>query len=203
MSVPREELLFLVQQNGGDFSKVRKFFDEFSLSLSLSGFCCRFSSNSSHPGKRQRDRETDRQTDRQTYVSVSLSVSFVWYLKTRIWWLLFPERELRPPSNYYPIIGGEDRENRQTDRQTDRRMSSLSVCLSVSFVWYLKKRIWCRLFPRENWDPPPQLLSNNYWRRRRPGNLITHWDDEREKENDDGEEKSDVPSAKKSRASTQ
>jgi len=40
MSVPREELLFLVQQNGGDFSKVRKFFDEFvqgnSLFLSLS-----------------------------------------------------------------------------------------------------------------------------------------------------------------------
>ena len=33
---------------------------------------------------RQTDRETDRETDRQTYVSVSLSVSFVWYLKTRI-----------------------------------------------------------------------------------------------------------------------
>ena len=40
------------------------------------------------PRGRQTDRQTekqrDRETDRQTYVSVSLSVSFVWYLKTRI-----------------------------------------------------------------------------------------------------------------------
>jgi len=88
MSVPREELLFLVQQNGGDFSKVRKFFDEFSLSLSLSlslVFVVAFHQTHLIPVKdRQTDRQKNRETDRQTYVSVSLSVSFVWYLKTRI-----------------------------------------------------------------------------------------------------------------------
>ena len=85
MSVPREELLFLVQQNGGDFSKVRKIRSGnslFSLSLSLSlslVFVVAFHQTHLIPVKdRQtdRNRETERQTDRRMSLSLSLSRSF-------------------------------------------------------------------------------------------------------------------------------
>ena len=88
MSFPREELFFLsflVQQNGGDFSKVRKFFDEFvqgnslflSLSLSLV-FVVAFHQTHLIPVKdRQRDRKTERQRDRQTDVCLCLSLCLV------------------------------------------------------------------------------------------------------------------------------
>ena len=80
MSVPREELVFLsflVQQNGGDFSKVRKFVQGDSLSLSLSlVFVVAFHQTHLIPVKdRQTDRQTDTKAGRQTYVSVSLSLS--------------------------------------------------------------------------------------------------------------------------------
>ena len=79
MSVPREELVFLsflVQQNGGDFSKVRKFVQGDSLSLSLSlVFVVAFHQTHLIPVK---DRQTDRQTDRRmSSLSLCLSVSFV------------------------------------------------------------------------------------------------------------------------------
>ena len=159
MSVPRERgtlffCLFWFNKTGATFQKYgNSSGNSLFLSLSLSGFCCRFSSNSSHPGKRQ----TERQTDRQTYVSVSLSVSFVWYLKTRIWCRLFPERELRPPSNYYPIIGGEDQKNRQTDRQTDVCPLSLSVCLSRSFD--ISRREFDVAFFQERIETPPIIIQ--------------------------------------------
>ena len=161
MSVPRGELFFLsflVQQNAGDFSKVRKFFDEFvrgilSLSLSLSVFVVAFHQTHLIPVK-------DRQTDRRFVLSLCLSVSLS--LTLCLVRLVSQDGNLMSPfswerietplqlSNYW-----RRRPGKQTDRQTDRRMSSLSLCLSVSFVWYLKKRIWCLLFPREKWDPPP------------------------------------------------
>ena len=74
MSVPREELFFLsflVQQNGGDFSKVRKFVQGDSLSLSLSlVFVVAFHQTHLIPVK-------DKQTDRQTDVCLCLSLCLV------------------------------------------------------------------------------------------------------------------------------
>ena len=77
----------MVQQTG-DFSKVRKFFDEFvqgnslflSLSLSLV-FVVAFHQTHLIPVKdrqtdRQKNRETERQTDRRMSLSLSLSRSF-------------------------------------------------------------------------------------------------------------------------------
>ena len=80
MSVPREELFFLsflVQQNGGDFSKVRKFVQGDSLSLSLPlVFVVAFHQTHLIPVKdRQTDRKTDRQTQRQADRRMSLSLS--------------------------------------------------------------------------------------------------------------------------------
>ncbi len=132
---------FLVQQNGGDFSKVRKFFDEFvesiksteilrrirreygefslSLSLSLSVFVVAFHQTHLIPVK---DRETDRQRDRQT------------------------ERQT-------------DREtDRQRDRQTERRMS-LSLSLSLSRSFGISRREFDVSFFQERIETPP---SNYY-----------------------------------------
>ena len=82
MSVPREELFFLsflVQQNGGDFSKVRKFVQGDSLSLALSlVFVVAFHQTHLIPVKdRQTDRQTDRHKGRQTDVCLCLSLCLV------------------------------------------------------------------------------------------------------------------------------
>jgi len=160
MSVPREELLFLVQQNGGDFSKVRKFFDEFSLSLSLSlslVFVVAFHQTHLIPVK---DRQTDRQRDRETDVCLCLSLCLVRLvsqdenLMTPFSWERI-ETPLQLLSNNW-----RRRPGKQTDRQTDRQTYVLSVCLSVCLVRLVsQEENLMSPFSKRELRPPPNYYS--------------------------------------------
>ena len=127
----------MVQQTG-DFSKYGNSSTNvqgmvsLSLSLSLVFVVAFHQTHLISKTDRQTDRKTERQRDRQTDVCLCLSVSFVWYLKTRICDSFFLRR-IETPSNCYPIMAAK---TGKTDRQTDSRQTyvlSIFVCLSRSF----------------------------------------------------------------------
>jgi len=180
MSVPRGELFFLsflVQQNAGDFSKVRKFFDEFvrgilSLSLSLSVFVVAFHQTHLIPVK-------DRQTDRRFVLSLSVCLSVSLSLTLCLVRLVSQDGNLMSPFSWERIETPLQLSNywrRRPGKQTDRQTHVLSLSLSVCLVRLVsQEENLMSPFSKREMRPPPTQLSNNYWRRRRLGNLINRW----------------------------